>query len=67
MPRQVPGERGFAMVYLNTTQTCLDGSPKPPYSGNAGLDACFVKMMAPNSVAGAGARISATSQPILIQ
>ena len=59
---------GFAMLYLNPTQTCLDGSPKPPCNGNAGLDGCFVQMMAPNSVAGAGApNLGATSQPILIQ
>jgi Flp pilus assembly protein TadG len=59
---------GFAMLYLNPTQTCLDGSPKPPCNGNAGLDACFVQMMAPNSVAGSGApNLGATSQPILIQ
>src|SRR5216684_3596189 len=59
---------GFAMLYLNPTQTCLDGSPKPPCNGNAGLDGCFVQMMAPNSVAGSGApNLGATSQPILIQ
>ncbi len=59
---------GFAMLYLNPTQTCLDGSPKPPCNGNAGLDACFVQMTAPYSVSGAGApNLGATSQPILIQ
>lgn len=59
---------GFAMLYLNPTQTCLDGSPKPPCNGNAGLDGCFVKMMAPDSVAGAGApNLGATSEPVLIQ
>ncbi len=59
---------GFAMLYLNPTQTCLDGSPKPPCNGNAGLDASFVQMTAPYSVSGAGApNLGATSQPILIQ
>jgi putative Flp pilus-assembly TadE/G-like protein len=59
---------GFAMLYLNTTQSCLWGSPNAPCYGNAQLDACFVQMMAPNSVAGAGApNLGASSQPILIQ
>jgi putative Flp pilus-assembly TadE/G-like protein len=59
---------GFAMLYLNTTQKCLYGSPNSPCYGNAQLDACFVKMMAPNSISSSGApNLGATSSPILIQ
>jgi Flp pilus assembly protein TadG len=63
--------QGFAELYLDPTQTCLDpgnGNKSKGCGSNASLEGCFIKSVAPDTIGSSGApNTGVTSAPTLVQ
>ena len=67
--------QGFAELYLDPTQTCIDpakvgpnGQTKDGCNGNAALEGCFIQSVAPNTIASSTApNTGVSSAPVLVQ
>ena len=62
--------QGFAELYLDPTQTCIDpkSNGKGGCGGNAALEGCFIKSVAPDTIGSSGApNTGVTSAPTLVQ